>query len=85
MVCGMRPGRRRGSRRGVFTFEWILIIALLAIGLTGGVAAIRTALRGEYREIVNCIARVNVCNCATCDDGFCFEDPPGNCEDPWWQ
>ncbi len=85
MSGGHRTRQRRGSRRGVFTFEWILIVALLAIGLVGGVAAIRTAMLGEYREIINCMARINVCECATCDDGFCFEDPPADCEDSWWQ
>lgn len=36
-------GRKGSARRGILTFEWILIFALLIIGIVGGLAAVRDA------------------------------------------
>jgi hypothetical protein len=50
-------------RRGVFTFEWILLISLLVIGVIGGLTAVRNSLICELNELTNCIESI-----ACCDD-----------------
>ncbi len=42
---------RKNARRGVLTFEWILIFALLVIGVVGGLAAVRDALNISYGSV----------------------------------
>jgi Flp pilus assembly pilin Flp len=44
---------------GVLTFEWILLLTLLVIGVIGGVAGIRDALLAEAQNVVGAIASVN--------------------------
>ena len=36
---------------GVLTFEWILLITVLVIGITGGISAVRDALIGELGDV----------------------------------
>ena len=75
---------RTRSRRGVLTFEWILLISLLVIGIIGGLSAVRNALLSELNDLAACIEAMNSCGCAgTCNPGDC---PPGNpdCDNPWW-
>lgn len=36
---------------GVLTFEWILLVTLLTIGIVGGVAAVRDALIDELGDV----------------------------------
>ncbi len=77
--------RARRNRRGVLTFEWILLITLLVIGIIGGLSAVRCALESELKDLAACITALNSCGCTgECDPGDC---PPGNndcCDDPWW-
>ncbi len=81
----MRRTRNRGRRRlGVLTFEWILLISLLVIGIIGGLSAVRNALICELTDLAECITALNVCGCGPCDESGC---PPGQsdcCDDPWW-
>jgi len=37
---------------GVLTFEWILLITVLAIGIVGGLSAVRDALISELGDVV---------------------------------
>ena len=64
----LRSGRRH-SRRGVLTFEWILLISLLVIGVIGGLSAVRDALICELKDLASCISSLNVCqsDCTDCD------------------
>ncbi|HOA50999.1 MAG: hypothetical protein WBH86_03260 [Thermogutta sp.] len=74
--------RRRPSRRGILSFEWILLISILVIGIIGGLAAVRNALLSELNDLSQAVEAINVCG--TCDPASC---PPGNpdcCDDPWW-
>lgn len=47
------------DENGVLTFEWILLITLLVIGIIGGVAAIRDALIIESAETAGAIVALN--------------------------
>jgi hypothetical protein len=77
----VRPtAKRRRRRRGVLTFEWILLISLLVIGIIGGLSAVRNALICELSDLANCIEALNVCGCP--DAGDMGQTPPG--APPWW-
>jgi len=47
------------DENGVLTFEWILLITLLVIGIVGGVAAIRDALIIEAAETAGAIVALD--------------------------
>ena len=47
------------DENGVLTFEWILLITLLVIGIIGGIAAIRDALIIESAETAGAIVALN--------------------------
>jgi hypothetical protein len=63
---GRSIGNRR-NRRGMLTFEWMLITALLVVGLVGGVALVRTAIVDHYKALITCICSTDVCDCNACD------------------
>ncbi len=44
---------------GILTFEWILLLTLLVIGVIGGIAAIRDAIMVECLNVAGAIASVN--------------------------
>ncbi len=48
-------------RRGVLTFEWILLITLLVIGIIGGLSAVRDAIVLELKDLAACVQSLNVC------------------------
>jgi hypothetical protein len=50
---------RTGRRRGVLTFEWILLISLLVIGIIGGLSAVRNSLLLELHDLDECIQSLN--------------------------
>ena len=74
-------GKRNRKRLGVLTFEWILLISLLVIGIIGGLSAVRNALLCELDQLADCIEALN-CG-ADCTDVDC-----GSCDkgdfDCWW-
>ena len=77
-------GKRRCRRRGMLTFEWILLISLLVIGIIGGLAAVRNALICELNDLTGCIEAI-----ACGDDDSCGQaggNPPGHggSGDGWW-
>ncbi len=39
---------KHSARRGVLTFEWLLICTLVVIGIVGGLAVLRDAVVGKY-------------------------------------
>ncbi len=47
------------KKKGVITFEWILLFSLLLIGIIGGVAIIRDALILESTEVADAILHNN--------------------------
>ena len=79
-----RTEKRRRRRRAMLTFEWILLISLLVIGIIGGLSAVRNALLGELTDLADCIEALNVCGCGTCDASKCPPSNPNCCDNPWW-
>jgi len=68
----------------VLTFEWILLISLLVIGIIGDLSAVRNALLCELTDLADCIEALNVCGCGNCCDDP-SQCPGGDCTgDPWW-
>jgi Flp pilus assembly pilin Flp len=49
------PLSRPRHRRGFLTFEWILLVTLLVIGIVAGVAAVRDAVLGEMTDMAQAI------------------------------
>jgi len=54
-----RPEKQANRRRGVLTFEWILLISLLVIGVIGGLSAVRNSLLSELDDLDKCIQQLN--------------------------
>jgi len=75
-----RKTTRRRSRRGVLTFEWILLISLLVIGIIGGLSAVRDALLCELNDLAMCIQAIEVCECPEdCEYPECCDTYPWCC------
>jgi len=72
MKLASRLGRKGRRRRGILTFEWILLISLLVIGVIGGLTAVRNSLICELNELTGCIEAI-----ACCDDDGSPSPPPG--------
>jgi hypothetical protein len=67
------------------TFEWILLISLLVIGIIGGLSVVRNALICELTDLAECIGALNVCGCGNeCDVSGCAPGQDDCCDDPWW-
>lgn len=64
MKSTRRISRKRRARRGVLTFEWILLISLLVIGIIGGLSSVRNALLCELKDLSECIESLNMCSCS---------------------
>jgi Flp pilus assembly pilin Flp len=47
------------DQRGVLTFEWILLITLLLIGIVGGYSAVRDGVIDELGDVAQGILRVD--------------------------
>lgn len=60
--------------RGVLTFEWILLISVLVIGIVGGVSAVRDGIVDELGDVVG--AMVNVDQSYTVEASPCPADEP---------
>jgi hypothetical protein len=76
-------GRFRGDHRGLLTFEWILLISLLVIGVIGGLGAVRNALICELVELADCIESIDFCQdddqpcvCDITDPNCCLDNQP---------
>lgn len=44
---------------GVLTFEWVLLITVLVIGIVGGVSAVRDALVTELGDVVEAMVSID--------------------------
>ena len=51
-----KQGTGSARRRAMVTFEWILLISLLVIGIIGGLSAVRNAILCELQDLANSIA-----------------------------
>ena len=50
---------RRKQRRGILTFEWILLVTVLVIGVIGGLGAVRNAILVELHDLADAIETLN--------------------------
>ena len=57
-----------GDDHGGLTFEWILLITVLVIGIVGGFTAVRDAVIDELGDVAGAIIAV--------DQSFTTEGPP---------
>ena len=57
MLPFMKPWRRR---RGALTLEWILLVAVIVIGIIGGLGVVRNATVGELRDLAEAIQELNI-------------------------
>lgn len=62
--------------RGVLTFEWVLLITVLVIGIVGGYSAVRDALVDEMGDIADAALAV--------DQSFSTTAPAGHPELGSW-
>jgi len=44
---------------GILTFEWMLLLTVLVIGIIGGLATIRNATNSEAKEVSNAVNALN--------------------------
>ena len=51
--------RLMNEEAGVLTFEWILLITILVIGVIAGLAAVRDALNCELADVAQAIGSVD--------------------------
>ncbi len=85
MMWKCRAARRRRKRSGVLTFEWILLISLLVIGVIGGLSAVRNALLCELGDLADCIESIDTCGSSDdCDPTVDCPEGVNCCDDPWW-
>lgn len=82
MKNSVRKGAPRKDRRGFLSFEWILLISLLVIGIIGGLAAVRNAILSELHDLSQAVEAINVVG--TCDPANCPPSNPNCCNTPWW-
>lgn len=47
------------SRRGILTFEWVLLFAVLTIGIVGGIAVMRDTVSLKYMQIGGAVGSLN--------------------------
>ena len=57
----MKSVLQRGKRKdqGVLTFEWILLITVLVIGIVGGLSAVRDAVVSELGDLSHAITSLD--------------------------
>lgn len=51
--------RMKKEDRGVLTFEWILLITLLTIGVVGGLSAVRDAMLDELGDVAEAMVSLD--------------------------
>jgi len=76
--------KRQHKDRGVLTFEWILLITVVVIGIVGGYSAVRDAVIDEMGDIAGAVIAVDqsftttapACCPANCSWGSFEDDDP---------
>lgn len=54
-----RVAGQRAKRRGLVTFEWILLFTIVVIGIIGGAMAVRIAVSHEQANVESSINGLN--------------------------
>ena len=47
------------NRRGILTFEWVLLFAVLTIGIVGGIAVMRDTISLKYMHVGGAVSSLN--------------------------
>ena len=66
--------RARDQDDGTLTFEWILLITVLVIGVVGGLSAVRDGIIDELGDVVGAV--VNIDQSYTVEASPCPADAP---------
>jgi len=64
--------------RGTLTFEWVLLITLLVIGVVGGVSAVRDAIITELGDVASAAVNIDQSYTVTSETVAQGETPLGN-------
>ena len=78
--------RIRSEDQGVLTFEWILLITVVIIGIVGGLSAARDAIIDELGDVTGAVVHVDQSYTVTQDDcleignEFGFQDELPDCD-----
>ncbi len=51
--------RRMRNRRGALSFEWIIIVTLLVIGMIGGLGALRNSILAKVADMSVSVDNLN--------------------------
>jgi len=81
-VRNRRRSTSRTLRRGFLSFEWILLISLLVIGVIGGLSAVRDALILELKDVADCVRALNVAGSVSSDSSQPIVCDPSQGMDP---
>ena len=57
-----RQTKKRSKRRGSLTFEWIVLMTVVGLGVFGALGVVRNELVEEFGELVDTICATDVCN-----------------------
>ena len=72
------------DQEGVLTYEWILLITLLVLGIVGGYSAVRDGVIDELGDVAGAILRVDQSftgeapACTSCLEAFGWTDTEAN-------
>ncbi|MCS7305805.1 MAG: hypothetical protein NZ602_11955 [Thermoguttaceae bacterium] len=69
--------KRSGRRKGVLSFEWVLLITVLVIGIVGALSAVRDSIIDELGDI--CGAAVAIDQSYTVTACTCPNPPSNEC------
>ncbi len=80
----MRSNRSaRTRRRGLLPFEWLLVMAIVAVAVILGFEALRGAFLSYLAPIPHCMCAIDV-ECTPCDGDTPCDPNQANCGRPPW-
>jgi hypothetical protein len=66
------------------TFEWIVVLTVLGVGIIAGVAAVRNTIINEFSEVAGEIGAVEVSRCLEGSSPCPLPMSSAAVESPWW-
>lgn len=84
MSCKASFWKHLQSEEGVLTFEWILLLTLIVIGIVGGLSAARDGLISELGDVVGALVHIDQSYTVSADgtgwgNAFSFTDELPQC------
>jgi hypothetical protein len=68
----------------VLTFEWILVVTLVVIGLIGGLAAVRNAVLDELYDLSSAVEAMNFSGTGNSPNQVTNNPNAANDASAWW-